>query len=43
MGAGTSKDIVGVQRGVSGLEGQRREDSGEVIWGRIWLWALGYE
>ena len=43
MGARTSKDIVGVQRGVSGLEGRRREASGEVIWGRIWLRALGYE
>ena len=43
MGQGQSKDIVGVQRGEGGLEGQRREESGEVIWGRIWLWALDYE
>ena len=42
-GQGQSKDFVGVQRGVSGLEGQRGEESGEVIWGRIWLWALEYE
>ena len=43
MGAGHSKDIVDVQRGVGGLEGQRGEESGEVIWGRIWLWAFEYE